>query len=130
MIMREARGETLIEFAFALLLFMMTVLGTAQFGLAIFRYNIVSDLAQEGARRAAVCGNHSGLSPGNCDIQSFVQARALGIPVTVTVTPTPSTLRSGETVTVEVRHTFNAFTKIVPVCALNLSSTARMIMAR
>jgi Flp pilus assembly protein TadG len=128
---RQVRGETLIEFAFALVLFLMTIFGTAQFGLAIFRYNMMSDLAQEGARRAVVCGARTGLPSSYCDIQSFVSLRALGIPVAVTVTPSPlSNLRAGDTVTVQVRHTFNAFTRIIPVGTVTLSSTAQMIVAR
>ena len=128
------RGETLIEFALALMLFLGTILGTMIFGLVVFRYNMLSNLAQEGARRASVCGVHSGLSSTDCDVAAFVQARALGINVTsaggsVIVTPTTyrTTLDAGETVTVQVTHRFNPLTGIIPVGTLTFSSTATMI---
>ena len=128
------RGETLIEFALALMLFLVTILGTMTFGLVVFRYNMLSDLAQEGARRASVCGVHSGLGSANCDVVAFVQARALGINVTsaggsVIVTPPDyrTTLDAGESVTVQVTHRINPLTRIIPVGTLTLSSSATMI---
>ena len=92
------------------------------FGIVVFRYNMLSNLAQEGARRASVCGAVSGLrASGQCDVAAFVRARALGIqPISVTVTPSdggPSdltTLNAGESVTVTVTHTVNPMTRIIP----------------
>src|SRR5438093_611632 len=51
---RGEGGETLVEFALALTVFLMTVLGTMELGIGVFRYNMMSDLAQEGSRWAAV----------------------------------------------------------------------------
>lgn len=124
------RGETLVEFAVGLMLFLMILLGTMQLGILVFRYNVISDLAQEGARRASVCGANSGLSSTECDVVAFVQARSLGINPTVTVTPNPSTRIAGQTVQVQVQRTFNPFTRIVPLGAMTLSSTATMIVSR
>jgi Flp pilus assembly protein TadG len=124
------RGETLIEFALASTLFLMTIFGTMTFGIVVFRYNMLSDLAQEGARRASVCGVHSGLGSANCDVDAFVRARALGISLnSVTVTPSTyrTTLDAGETVTVQVTHTFSPLTRIIPVGTLTFSSSATMI---
>ena len=130
--MREQRGQGLVEFALALFLFLMTILGTAILGLAVFRYNMVANLAQEGARRAAVCGRTR--SPAlDCNVASFVQSRSVGIGVSVTVSPvmgTGTTASAGETVTVRVDHTFTRMTRILPLGNLNLSSTSRMIIAR
>ena len=130
------RGETLVEFTLALTLFLMTILGTLIFGIVVFRYNMLSDLAQEGARRASVCGANAGVlrASGQCDVEAFVRSRALGINLdSVTVTPSdggPSdltTLDAGESVTVRVSHTVNPMTRIIPVGTLTFSSTATMI---
>src|SRR5262245_57891219 len=115
---RSGRGETLIEFSLALTLFLMTVLGTAEFGLAVFRYNMVSDLAQEGVRRASVCCTRKGLSSTECDIAAYVSSRALGLSVNVTPPPNLATAATGDVVEVQVRHTFNPLTKIVPMGAI------------
>ena len=125
---KQERGETLVEFALSFALFLATVFGTMVLGLAVFRYNMISNLAQEGARRASVCGMHTGLSSGDCNIPSFVQARAGGIPLdSVTVNPPLSGLDAGEAVTVQVRSTFVPMTRILPVPSLTLTSSATMI---
>jgi Flp pilus assembly protein TadG len=127
---RGERGETLIEFALAMALFFATILGTMIFGIVVFRYNMLSDLAQEGARRASVCGFVSGLrASGQCDVDAFVRARALGINLnSVTITPTDlTTVLAGQAVTVEVSHTFNPMTGLIPVGALTFSARSTMI---
>ena len=130
------RGETLVEFTLALTLFLMTILGTMIFGIVVFRYNMLSDLAQEGARRASVCGANAGVlrASGQCDVEAFVRSRSLGINLnTVTVTPSdggPSdltTLTAGESVTVQVTHTFSPMTGILPRRTLTFSASATMI---
>jgi Flp pilus assembly protein TadG len=127
---RGERGETLIEFALALALFLATIFGTMIFGIIVFRYNMLSDLAQEGARRASVCGFASGLrASGQCDVEAFVRSRALGIPLnSVTITPNDlTTVLAGQAVTVEVSHTFNPMTRLIPVGTLTFSARSTMI---
>jgi Flp pilus assembly protein TadG len=124
------RGETLVEFALALTLFMMTIMGTMIFGIVVFRYNMLSNLAQEGARRAAVCGTNSGLrASGQCDVEAFVRARAVGVNLnSVTVTPADlTTVGPGDSVTVQVSHTFDPMTRIIPPRTLTFSARATMI---
>jgi Flp pilus assembly protein TadG len=128
----QARGETLIEFALSLTLFFAAVFGTIGFGLAVWRYNMVSNLAQEGARWAAVHAKNSGSPKTAGDIEAYVQARAVGLPVTVPSPPTsdPSTLVAGQSVTVKVQTTFRPFTRLIPAPSMTLHSTAQMIVTR
>jgi Flp pilus assembly protein TadG len=125
------RGETLVEFALTLFVLLMTIFGTIQFGLAVWHYNMMSDLAQEGARWASVRGSTSGAQKATAaQVQSFVQGRALGMNVAVTTSADPQSLTPGSTITVSVQHTFAPLTRIVPAATLNLGSTAQMVIAR
>jgi Flp pilus assembly protein TadG len=127
---REA-GQALIEFALASFLFFATVFGIVSFGLAVFRYNMVADLAQEGARRASVCGPGKLLSSSDCNVSTYVSSRSAGLAVTTTTTPTDlTTLIRGDTVAVLVSHDFPVFTRLVPGGTLHLQSTAKMISVR
>lgn len=130
---RSDRGQTLVEFAVASTLFLTTIFGTLEFGIAVWRYNMISNLAQEGARRASVCGKRSGLPSADCDIRNFVIARAAGMfqnsNLTVTVSPTPSTLDAGQTVSVQVSHNFTPLTGLIPLTT-TLQSTAQMVISR
>jgi len=124
-----------VEFALASVVFFITVFGTIEFGLAIYQYNMVADLAQEGARWAAVRGSTSTLiaSPGAtaADLQAYVQSRSPGFTVTVTATPAnPSAVGPGEIIAVQVSSTFSPVTSLIPSATLNLQSTARMTVFR
>ena len=126
------RGQTLVEFAFSLLIFLALLFGIIGFGLAVWRYNMMSNLAQEGARYASVHGQNSGSPKTAADVQTYVQSRAVGLSVTAPSPPTsdPSTLVAGQTVTVKVQTTFRPFTTLVPSATLTLHSTAQMIVTR
>lgn len=128
--MRDDRGQSLVEFALASVIFFMTLFGTIEFGRGIWQYNMVSDLAQEGARWAAVHGIKSASPASSADVQTFVRSRALGINVNVTATPAPSTLLSGSIVTVQVTSSFSPLTTIIPSATWTLQSTARMVVSR
>jgi Flp pilus assembly protein TadG len=129
---KSERGETLVEFALASTIFFMTIFGTVEFGLAVWQYNIMADLAQEGARYATVHGKNSSTPASSGDVQTYVRARALGMgsSVTVTASPAPSSLDAGDTVTVAVSKPFRPLTGFVPNTTLTLGSTAKMIVAR
>jgi Flp pilus assembly protein TadG len=144
-----------VEFSLALMLFLATVLGTIEFGLAVWQYNMLSNFAQEGARWAAVRGGSITSAPActgvgtppckasTADVNTFVNSRSLGLNVVVTTyradtttkactaTPVdPSALTAGDGICVKAQRTFAPFTKVVPMAALPMQSTAQMIMAR
>jgi Flp pilus assembly protein TadG len=128
---RSQRGETLVEFAFASIVFFATIFGTLWFGLAVWQYNLLANLAQEGARRASVCGAGTSLTSTQCNIQLFVSSRALGMTVTATPTPTDlTTLSAGDSVMVTVQKSFTPGTSLIPSATLSLQASARMIVAR
>jgi Flp pilus assembly protein TadG len=132
---RRDEGQTIVEFALSLTLFLMILLGTAELGILVFRYNVISDLAQEGARRASVCGKYSGLSSTECNISTYLQARAVGItPLSVNVTWSAGSAANslaGDTVLVQVQHTFGRLTQIIPLApTLTLGASSQMTVAR
>jgi Flp pilus assembly protein TadG len=134
-LLRRARGEagtTILEFALGSALLFTMIFGIIEFGWAVWQYNMVSDLAQEGARYAAVHGSQ-GTSPTPAlasDIQTYVQGRASGIPVTVSTTWSNTSKTAGSTVTVQVSLPHTRFTTLVTAGVMTLSSTASMIIAR
>lgn len=129
---RADRGDELVEFALAAMLFFTTVFGILEFGQVVWRYNMISDLAQQGARRATVCGSKKKLSSSDCDIQTYITNRNLGLgTTTVTVTPSDlTTLGAGSAVTVQVTNTFTPLTSLIPHTAINLRATTTMIAPR
>jgi Flp pilus assembly protein TadG len=130
----DDRGQSLVEFAFASVLFFITVFGIITFGLAVWQYNMMSNLAQEGARWASVHGSAAMLPAEWSDVQTYVHSRALNFNVTLTAAtlaaPAPKTLGTGSAVTVGVQSTFNPLTGLIPHAALHLQSTATMVVSR
>jgi Flp pilus assembly protein TadG len=131
--LRRDSGQAIVEFALASLVFFMTIFGIIEFGMAIWQYNMVSNLAQEGARWASVRGSTTSIPAGPvsaADVETFVRGRSVGITVTVTTTPEPSTLKPGQLVSVLVRTDFTPLTPLLPLATLTLQSRASMVMSR
>jgi Flp pilus assembly protein TadG len=126
----ESSAQALVEFALASIVFFTTMLGTISFGLAIWQYDMVSSLAQEGARWASVRGSSSSSPASSANVQTYVQTRSPGFTVSVSTSAAPSSLSAGSTLTVTVQTTFFPLTSLVPVGSMTLSSTAQMIMQR
>jgi Flp pilus assembly protein TadG len=132
----DDRAQSLVEFALASTVFFMTIFGILELGLAISRYNMVADLAQEGARWASVRGTNGGATPHphatEADVSAFVVARAGGMPVTVTTTPSsgPGTLVAGQTIQVNVTTAYTPLTAFIPAGTINISSRAVMTISR
>lgn len=142
--LRDARGETLIEFALASTLFFGTLFGIISFSIAVFEYNTVANLAREGARYAAVHGSYSGSVATSATVQTYLRTRSYGMLVTAVITcgtPTGSlgacqcsagvcSNDPGNVVQVRVTQSFTPFTSFIPATSINLGSTSQMIIAR
>ena len=114
------RGAELIEFALALPLLLVIIMGIFDFGLAFQRYEVITNAAREGARLGALYASYC---PD--DIESRVDAyvAAAGLPGTAdtTVTPTQNIpLAGGGTITgVSVRVAYDhSFSFVGPIMAL------------
>lgn len=130
---RRDRGEVLVEFALSFVVFLMTLLGTFEFGLAIWQYNMLADLAQEGARWASVHGSSSASPATTGDVSTFVQSRSLGLNPTVSTTWPDAASPSngpGRRVEVAVQKAFRPGTSLIPQVTLTLQSRAQMIITR
>jgi Flp pilus assembly protein TadG len=128
---RDDRGSELLEFAAASIIFFIIVFGTIEFGRGVWQYNMMADLAQEGARWAAVHGSSSASPATAAQLQTYVQSRAPGFTVTATATPAnPSAVAPGGTIQVVVTRSFSPVTSLIPSTTLNLTSTAKMRVFR
>jgi Flp pilus assembly protein TadG len=104
------RAQTLIEFAFVLPIFLIMLVGIFEFGRALVEYNSLSNGAREGARAAIVP------SKSVSDITAAARAATVSVGATPVVTITayrngsalgdPAARQSGDTVQVQVTHTF------------------------
>jgi len=108
----------------------MLSLGLAEFGRAIFDYSIVSSLAREGVRYAAVRGSASGHAATADNISAYVQSKASGMNLTVTVTWTPAANNNpGSTVNVQVQYTFRSVAPVLlSLGTIPLTSTSSMVI--
>jgi hypothetical protein len=68
------RGQALVEFSLAIVVFLTMLMGIFDLGRAIFTYNGVSEAARDIARRAAVYP-YDALSQGTGDLGSSYQVR-------------------------------------------------------
>jgi Flp pilus assembly protein TadG len=127
----DRRGQSLVEFALGSIVFFTVLFGIVQFGLAVWQYNTVSSLAQEGARWASVRGSSSTMPATAAQLQTYVESRSPGFAVTVTATPAnPSAAGPGTTISVHVSSSFGLATPLIPAASMTLSSTAKMIVSR
>lgn len=139
-------GSTLVEFALASMMLFTTIFAAVEFGWAVWQHNFLSNLAQEGARYAAVHGAQSGLAVDQAAVATYVQSRAVGMSVTVTTwsCATPSTPSAsctavsagpggatpGSAIEVRVQKPHTRFTSLVMGGAMTLRANARMVMTR
>lgn len=136
------RGQTLVEFALVIPVFILLLFGLLDLGRAVYSNNTLSQAAREGARLAAVEANWVGKSGSDCtaptcpattlglkaDVTTAVNHMAVGLgvisssQVTLTCDSRPSTgpspdcaLNNGTTniVTVRVTYTYQPMTPIL-----------------
>jgi Flp pilus assembly protein TadG len=92
---KREKGQSLVEVAISLPVILLILLGTFDFGMALFSYSILRDAAQEGALYAS-------FNPGN-KVQTENRARNILPRQEGEVFSSPVDLRNTETVTVEIK---------------------------
>ncbi len=132
-------GQSLVEFALILPIFILMIVGLFDFGRAIYAYNTVSNAAREATRVAIVNQTEAGIKAEA--VKQAVSLNLTSADVSVSYSnanlsggaPCNATPRqNGCIVAVVVTYQYTAATPIVSnlVGTLSLSSTARMPVER
>ncbi len=117
-------GQSLVEFALILPIFMVLVLGLFDGARAVWNYNTLAEAAREGSRYAIV---NSGAAAS--DIEGVVRDHGSGLnqaSLSVTVTPSSAPRDVGSTVEVRAEYDFDPLFAIVGLPSITMSSTSRM----
>ena len=140
---RYERGTALVEFALVSVIAMTMLLGTVEFGRALYDYHLVSNAARLGTRYAIVHGSDCGKTLVGCtaatssDIQTYVRGISPAIdPTLLTVTTTwansPDCFggspykATGCLVTVQASYTFVPVVPLIPLPSITLTSQSVM----
>ena len=134
----EASGQTLVEFALIVPLFILMMMGVFDVGRAIYAYSTINNAAHEAARLAIV-------DQDTADVRAKAVSHAVGVGVRAAdvtvrwlsaqytdVAPCNATPRFGCAVEVSVQYQFNAATPIISnlLGTLNLEGLARQQIER
>lgn len=145
---RSERGQDLAEAALVLPILVVLILGIIQFGLLVFNYNSISNMAREGARYASI--NPPGADSGNpgptcpnplptsaTSILSAACQFATGIQPNLVTVETQRVAKGGTgclgqagCVKITVRYNAQLFFWLPGVVAQNLTMTSASIMER
>lgn len=129
---RKRRGGAMVESALALIILFMLLLGTIEFGRAVWVYNTLAYAARQGMRYAIVRGS---VTPAtNQDIESVVRANAIGLntgSMTVVTSWSPNRQR-GSTVLVRVDYPFQFAVSpaLAGAATINMRSNSTGIVAQ
>jgi Flp pilus assembly protein TadG len=133
------RGQTVVEFALVVPVFLLLVFGVLDFGRAVYEYNTIVNAARQGARygiinftdgpgikaAAKAAAGPLGIADANITIRCFAYGSSSG-----SVTQTCTTVTPGDQISVQVDYAYTSlmstFLKVAPT--INLTSTSRMIV--
>jgi hypothetical protein len=131
---RRGRGQSLVEFAVVLPVFLLILAGLLDFGLGLYSQMTIINAAREGARLGVVePGNVSGIHDRVLGMAAGLDASRLTISITC-LEPSGSTFvacsgtpwQSGESVKVKVDYDYRMIWPLAFGTQLDLSSTVQM----
>jgi Flp pilus assembly protein TadG len=132
---RRTRGQSLVEFALVLPLFLLILCGIMDFGFLLYSRMTVINAAREGARVATTMTEDAAQIPGA--VQSQVAATANGLAVSTDVCRVPQGgggcagfggTEPGDSVRVTVNYSHHAFFPLIFGTAIPMSSTVQMVL--
>ncbi|MBA3430480.1 MAG: pilus assembly protein [Actinobacteria bacterium] len=134
----SVRGQTLVEFALILPIFILLLVGIFDVGRAVYAYNTINNAAREAVRVGIVNQN-----TGAIEAKAIKQAVSLGLAATdievrflqpdySNAAPCNATPRTGCLVEVEVRYQYTAATPVIGnlVGVLDLQGSSRQPIER
>ena len=140
------RGSALPETAIAAVATLSLLFGVMYFGLALYTYGFVAQLAREGARWAIVRGATSCTNSGNqlsdcnatgTEVESYVRSLSYGATNASNISAYPyysncpsASNKPGCTVTVRVSYPYQFALGFVPSITINMSSSSAMVIAQ
>lgn len=131
--MRKTRGQSLVEFALILPLFVILLFGMIDFGIGLNRWIVITNATREGARIGAV-----GRSPADVEAQTIAASNGLLDSSTVTVDyqdvgGSTYPADGGDAVVVKVTYDYNLifpFAALVNLDSLTFSACTNMRLER
>jgi Flp pilus assembly protein TadG len=124
---RRREGQSLVEFAVVLPIFLLLLAGLVDFGLGLYAQMTIINASREGARLGIVELGVPGadINAAKQNVKDRVSEMANGLDVDTTVTCTPSCV-SGNPVVVQVDYPYRLIWPLAFGNSLNLSSTVQM----
>lgn len=130
--LRDRRGNSLLQFGFIAPIFFMAMMGTIDFGRAMWMSSTLQHIASEGSRFAAVRGAGNPTPATVSDVTNFVRGRAVGLdPATlnINITWSPDNT-SGSTVTVQVDYPYEyLMIGFLPLDPIQMSFASTMVIS-
>jgi Flp pilus assembly protein TadG len=129
---RFCRGQTLVETAVTMVVFLTLIFGLIEFSYCLYAYNFVSYAAKLATRYAVVHGSQSSEPATSSELQSLVVGKATALdPTQLTVTASWSPNNNpSSTVTVNVTYNFTFVGNLLPNVPITLAASAQGVISQ
>jgi Flp pilus assembly protein TadG len=122
---RRRNGQSLVEFAITLPIFLLILCGILDFGVILYSRMTVINAAREGARATTLM---AGESQAAIQARAADRAEAAAGGLGVTTSTTCGACKAGDFVTVTVRYDHHAFFPLLFGTSIPMSSTVQMVL--
>ena len=108
-ILKNEKGQSLVEFAILLPLVLLLLMGILEFGIMLNSYLTINNSAREGARLGIVDGSNLEISELITNLSTNLNTENL----IVNIIPLEGSRKSGDTLTVEVIYNYQVIIPII-----------------
>jgi Flp pilus assembly protein TadG len=108
-LLKNQKGQALVEFAVILPLLLLLIMGIIEFGLMLNSYLTVRNVSREGAR-AGIVGST------NAEIENTIISTSPNLEeskLTINITPAEGSRKSGDTLTVQLTYKYELIVPII-----------------
>lgn len=126
-VLKNKKGQSLVEFAIILPLLLLIVMAIIEFGMMLNSYIALENASREGARIGIIGSSNSEIQNQIITISPSLNSSLL----TVNITPSESSRRSGDPLTVRLTYNYNLTVPVISslfnkVIILNAETTMRI----
>jgi Flp pilus assembly protein TadG len=108
-VLKNQKGQALVEFAVILPLLLLLIMGIIEFGMMLNSYLTVRNVSREGAR-AGIVGST------NAEIENTIISTSPNLEeskLTINITPAEGSRKSGDTLTVQLNYKYELIVPII-----------------